>query len=117
MIAVLEEPVRGKTDPDRSAQRVSSSSLAAALKMLSDVTRLRIVRMLARDGEMNVNNICEQLGQSQPLISHHLALLRVAKLIDVQRDGKFNFYHVRSHELHSLVDQFSELFVPAETDR
>jgi ArsR family transcriptional regulator len=34
------------------------------------------------------------LRQSQPAVSHHLALLRVAGIIECRRDGKHNFYHL-----------------------
>lgn len=117
MSTTLEKPVRRRPNPVQVTSTANSGKLANALKVLADATRLRIVRMLARHGEMNVNKICEQLGLSQPLISHHLALLRVANLIDVRRDGKFNFYYVRNRELQSLVDQFSDLFNSAEENR
>ena len=62
--------------------------------LLGDVTRLRIVLLLAEHEELNVKTMCEILDESQPMVSYHLALLRVAKLIDVRRDGKHCFYHL-----------------------
>ena len=64
-----------------SAPEVSDQSvreLAQVFKLLSDETRLRILFYLALspDGELHVTDLCNRLGQSQPAVSHHLALLR-----------------------------------------
>jgi ArsR family transcriptional regulator, arsenate/arsenite/antimonite-responsive transcriptional repressor len=61
--------------------------LARVFKLLSDETRLRILLYLSRRKEMHVRALCEILGQSQPAVSHHLALLRMAELIEPRRQG------------------------------
>jgi len=58
---------------------------------VSDATRLQIVMMLA-EGEKHVGALCESLSQSQPAVSHHLALLRHGGIIAPRRQGKNNFY-------------------------
>jgi DNA-binding transcriptional ArsR family regulator len=47
--------------------------------------------MLA-EGEKNVGDMAAQLTQSQPAVSHHLALLRHGGVIEPRRQGKNNFY-------------------------
>lgn len=82
--------------------------LAQVFKLLSDETRLRILLYLAQNGELHVTDLCGRLGQSQPAVSHHLALLRVSGLIESRREGKHNFYSVRAdHFGELLVDLFS----------
>jgi ArsR family transcriptional regulator len=81
--------------------------LVQVFKLLSDETRLRILLYLARENELHVTALCEKLGQSQPAVSHHLALLRVAGLIEARRDGKHNFYSVRRSYFHRV---FAEVF-------
>ncbi|HUG93096.1 MAG TPA: metalloregulator ArsR/SmtB family transcription factor [Planctomycetaceae bacterium] len=81
--------------------------LVQVFKLLSDETRLRILMYLAREGELHVTALCDKLGQSQPAVSHHLALLRVAGLIEARRDGKHNFYSIRQEHFHRIV---AELF-------
>ena len=66
---------------------------AILLKQVSDPTRLQVIMMLA-DGEKHVGALCDALGQSQPAVSHHLALLRHGSLIAPRRQGKNNFYHL-----------------------
>ena len=43
-----------------------------------------------------MTDFCQRLGQSQPAVSHHLAFLRVSGLIELRREGKHNFYSVRT---------------------
>jgi ArsR family transcriptional regulator len=82
--------------------------LSQVFKLLSDETRLRILLYLAQAGELHVTDLCGRLSQSQPAVSHHLALLRVSGLIEARRDGKHNYYSVRSHYFGELlVDLFS----------
>jgi DNA-binding transcriptional ArsR family regulator len=90
------------TMPEVSEQVVRE--LAQVFKLLSDETRLRILFYLAQNHELHVTDICNRLGQSQPAVSHHLALLRVSGLIESRREGKHNFYSVRT-------DHFGELLV------
>lgn len=80
--------------------------LVQVFKLLSDETRLRVLMYLIREDELHVTALCERLQQSQPAVSHHLALLRVAGLIEARRDGKHNYYSVRKDHFHSLMDQF-----------
>jgi len=82
----------------------SIRDLSQVFKLLSDETRLRILVFLAQNGELHVTDLCNRLGQSQPAVSHHLALLRVSGLIESRREGKHNFYSVRT-------DFFGEMLV------
>lgn len=78
-------------DADARLRRTRRASML--LKHLSDPTRLQIALMLD-DGERHVGSLCEQLSQSQPAVSHHLALLRHGGIISPRRDGKNNYYHL-----------------------
>src|SRR5436190_11104752 len=77
--------------------------LVQVARLLSDETRLRILFLLAQRGEIHVSDLCERLGQSQPAVSHHLALLRVSGLIEARREGKHNFYSVRTDHFGELL--------------
>ena len=79
--------------------------LVQVFKLLADETRLRILFYLTRTPELHVRALCDLLDQSQPAVSHHLALLRVAGLIEPRRDGKHNFYSVQKHKFHEIVAQ------------
>ena len=86
----------------------SVRDLAQVFKLMSDETRLRILLYLAQNSELHVTDLCNRLGQSQPAVSHHLALLRVSGLIESRREGKHNFYSVRGdHFGDMLVELFA----------
>ncbi len=70
-----------------------SSELVAALKAAAEPTRLRILGLLAAS-ELNVKDLTQILGQSQPRISRHLKLLTEAGLIERFRDGSWVYFHV-----------------------
>ena len=90
--------------------------LATVFKLLSDGTRLRILLYLAREGELHVSALCQRLGQSQPAVSHHLALLRNAEIIEPRRDGKHNFYSIRQQRFAGLLAEFFATVRDPETD-
>ena len=73
-----------RTDLLPEVSEQSIRELAQVFKLLSDETRLRILFYLAlsENHELHVTDLCHRLGQSQPAVSHHLALLRVSGLIE-----------------------------------
>jgi ArsR family transcriptional regulator, arsenate/arsenite/antimonite-responsive transcriptional repressor len=79
-------------------------SLVKLFKLLSDETRLRILYYLTQREELHVRALCELLHESQPAVSHHLALLRVAGLIERRREGKHNFYGLKTRQFSTLLD-------------
>jgi ArsR family transcriptional regulator len=120
MATVLSETMQGEDDspPPTVVESVSSTTksqliplpdetgreLVQLFKLLADETRLRILYFLVQREELNVRTLCELLSQSQPAVSHHLALLRVAGIIECRRDGKHNFYHVVPKRFQSYLD-------------
>jgi DNA-binding transcriptional ArsR family regulator len=84
--AVTRKSAKDAEQRLKQAQRAS-----ILLKQVSDPTRLQVVLMLS-EGEKHVGGLCEQLSQSQPAVSHHLALLRHGGIIAPRRQGKNNFY-------------------------
>jgi ArsR family transcriptional regulator, arsenate/arsenite/antimonite-responsive transcriptional repressor len=83
-------------------------NLVKLFKLLSDETRLRILYYLTQRSELHVRALCELLGESQPAVSHHLALLRVAGLIDRRREGKHNYYGLKTRQFSTLLDMLFE---------
>jgi len=81
-----------------AAQERRASDL---FRLTGDLTRLRVLLLLS-SGERHVNDLCQALGQSQPAVSHHLALLRVSGLVEARREGKHNFYGL-SNEAVAVV--------------
>jgi len=80
------------------------NDLVKLFKLLSDETRLRVLYYLTQCRELHVRALCELLNESQPAVSHHLALLRVAGLIERRREGKHNFYGLKTRQFSTLLD-------------
>ena len=108
VIPVKPRPVR--TDlPVSSPIKLSPDTLERltdVFKLLADASRLKIVLALAQDGELHVKALCDLLDQSQPAVSHHLTLMRMAKLVGVRRVGKFSYYRLASDHIRDLLERF-----------
>jgi len=85
--------VAGKPKAFRGVEQRFQQARRASilLKHVSDPTRLQVILILS-EGERHVGALCAQLSQSQPAVSHHLALLRHGGIIAPRRQGKNNFY-------------------------
>ncbi|MDA0283816.1 MAG: metalloregulator ArsR/SmtB family transcription factor [Planctomycetota bacterium] len=109
MIATLEQ--RNITAEAAEFEKQSEdfrTELACLCKMLADPNRLRIVFFLLHEDELNVTEFCKRLEQSQPAVSHHLALLKQAGILKVRRDGKHNFYAVCRDRFQGVMVQLFE---------
>ncbi|MPY53975.1 ArsR/SmtB family transcription factor [Streptomyces acidicola] len=83
-----------------------AADLAKVFKALGDPVRLRLMSMIAsrgRGGEVCVCELTPAFDLSQPTISHHLKLLRQARLIDCERRGTWVYYWVLPGVLDKLA--------------
>jgi ArsR family transcriptional regulator, arsenate/arsenite/antimonite-responsive transcriptional repressor len=102
---IAEAPSSSRAAPQSSGMPDATvRDLVRVFKLLSDETRLRILLYLTRQKELHVRALCDILGQSQPAVSHHLALLRMAELIEPRREGKHNYYHIVPQRFEQLLD-------------
>jgi len=90
-----------------------------ALKMqllfqtLGDANRLRIIRFIG-SGERSVNEIVSATSLSQPLVSHHLRVLRDKQVLETRRKGPFIYYAVKNKRLLDALGIFQELALAVE---
>ena len=78
--------------------------MAEKFRMLSDPTRLAILRTLMQ-GERNVSQVVEETGRNQANVSKHLKLLADAGLVTRRKDGLQVFYRLDD----PLVDRLCKL--------
>jgi ArsR family transcriptional regulator len=78
--------------------------LAAALKVLADPARLRLLSLIQAQpsGEACVCHLTEPLGLSQPTVSHHLKVLLQAGLVEREQRGSWAFFRVVPGPLQAL---------------
>jgi ArsR family transcriptional regulator len=85
------------------------------LKALADTNRLRIFDVLMQGDSCNCE-LNEKLGLPPNLLSHHLRVLREAKLVDSRRDavdGRWIYYSVNRKTVSRWRAWFSEFLDPA----
>lgn len=80
-------------------------------KAIADETRQRIMSACCCC-ELSVNDIVEKIGYSQPTISHHLAILRDAGLVDIREEGKQTFYTLNQERIAICCGQIMLTFAP-----
>ena len=76
----------------------------ALFKSLADPTRRALLERLIREGELTVRALTDQSGVSQPAVSKHLGVLKLAGLVHDRRDGRETHYSARPEGLAPLVD-------------
>ena len=103
LVSAAQEPLDGHPVL-AGLQDDAARSLAQLFKLLADETRIRILYYLMQKPELNVCTLCGLLAQSQPAVSHHLALLRSAGVIESRRDGKHNFYRLVPKRCEQYLD-------------
>lgn len=87
-----------------SSQSQDLVVLAETFRLLGDPTRLRIL-FFCLQGPQAVGDIAAALELSQALVSHHLRLLRGARLVQAERRSRQVFYEVvECHVKDILVD-------------
>ncbi|HEX2700117.1 MAG TPA: metalloregulator ArsR/SmtB family transcription factor [Acidimicrobiales bacterium] len=78
------------------------TAMAEVLKVPSEPIRLRIVLLLSAE-ELCVCHLVEELGVPQPLVSHHLRVLREADLVGTQKWRYWTYYRLRPEKLETVA--------------
>ena len=79
------------------------SQLADLFALLGDTTRLRI-EMCCLCEPINFGEIAGRLDLSASLVSHHLRLLRAARLLRSERRGKQVFYSILDDHIQCVIE-------------
>ena len=94
-------------DSKHQAIRVNSdgdiAQLADMFRLMGDPSRLRIILSCLHD-PISVTEIAEQLELSQSLVSHHLRLLRAARVVSSERRGKQIFYVAADEHIQCVIE-------------
>lgn len=100
--------------PARALSDDQAVELADMFRFLGDPSRLRIV-LACLNEPISVGAIAARLGLSPSLVSHHLRLLRAARLLRAERRGKQVFYAVADEHIRCvIVDMVAHVGEPSE---
>ena len=78
------------------------SVASEAFRLLADPTRMRILWALLH-GESSVACLAELVGATPTAVSQHLAKLRLARLVQVRRQGTFAYYSAADDHVERLL--------------
>lgn len=82
--------------------------LQETMKALADPTRREILKLL-RENTLNAGEISEKFEMTSATISHHLSILKDAKLILQEKRGKYIYYEINTSILDDVLQFFQEL--------
>src|SRR5438874_5542533 len=83
---------------------VETDLVAKYFRGLGDPIRLRILQLLAAEGELTVGELVQRLGVSQPNVSNHLACLRWCGFVEAQREGRRVVNRVADERVAQMLD-------------
>lgn len=75
-------------------------------RALNDSTRREILELL-KDCDLTAGQIADKFNISKPSISHHLDLLRQAKLVSSVKEGQFIYYSLNT----TVIDEIMKWFI------
>ncbi len=81
----------------------------AVLNILSEDVRFRILTLIASKGELTAKEILSEFDFTQPTLSHHMACLTEAGLVNAERKGRFVFYSVNNETIDYVISGISSL--------
>lgn len=80
----------------------------AALKALAEPRRWRIVELLSCE-ELCVCHLAEELDVPQPLVSHHLRVLRDAGLVESEKHRQWTYYRLQPAALDRIRENLGAI--------
>ena len=87
-------------------------NVSGIFQLISDPTRLKIIWLLCHSEDC-VANIAAAIEMSSPAVSHHLRVLKQAKLLTSHRDGKETYYTLASTPMaqlvHNIIDEVFDM--------
>lgn len=84
-------------------------SLSLVFKALADPTRRQILGRL-KLGPLSAGEIAEGCDMTKPSVSHHLALLKAAGLVDCSKQGQFQIYTLNLSVFEEAASAMFDLF-------
>ncbi|SRR6266581_2240214 len=96
--------------------KAAEENLTQALRAIADPTRRHILKLLRERGCCSIDkdtgmcacDIETRIGLSQPTISHHMAILREAGLVEARKLGQWMWYRRKESALRDLARELRE---------
>jgi DNA-binding transcriptional ArsR family regulator len=92
------------------------AKLQMFFQTLADANRLRIIKVIDHE-RCSVSGIITATGLSQPLVSHHLRLMRAQGILETQREGPFIYHRLKDDRLLDALGLCAEIAARFQKDQ
>lgn len=90
-------------------------TLSDILHLMGEANRLKLL-LACFEEPQSVSELAERLQLSVPLASHHLSLLRSARLLSAHREGKYIYYRIYDTHVRCILEDMLKHFTE-ETEK
>jgi len=84
-----------------------AAELAEVFRLLGDSNRLRLICACLTE-PVSVHDLAERLGITASLVSHHLRLLKAARLMRAEKRGRQVFYYAADEHVRRVLHDMTE---------
>lgn len=98
---------------DLTQMRASAEQAKAFLQALANQDRLLLLCALSQQ-EYSVGELEQQLGILQPTLSQQLTVLRNEGLVEVRKQGRYNYYRVADQRVQAVLALLYQFFCQQE---
>ena len=90
--------------------REAAERIARGLRAMADPTRVQILSLIvdAPGGRRAVTELADELGLTQPTVSHHLRLMAEAGILDSTQDGRLVWYSIVPSRMVDVFDSVQD---------
>ena len=92
---------------------MTATDVVLFAKAIADTTRQQIMKLCCCEW-ISVADITEKMTVAQPTVSHHLAILREAGLVEMRVEGRQTFYTLNQNRIANCCGQLMVKFAPDE---
>lgn len=89
---------------------------AEVMRALAHPLRMKILEFIDQQGSTHVNKIYNTLRLEQSITSQHLRVLRLAKLVHTERQGKYVYYSINYPKLEKIVEAINRYLAYVERE-
>jgi ArsR family transcriptional regulator, cadmium/lead-responsive transcriptional repressor len=86
------------------AAPLAGDLVAKYFRGFGDPSRLRILELLRREGELSVGELVDSLGLPQPKVSNHLACLRWCGFVETRREGRTVYNRIADPRVSAMLE-------------
>lgn len=95
--------------PDKTDKQTGVSSVQNWIHILSDPTRIKIIKTLSGDRSLCAKEIQSNFDLSQPTLSHHMNVMVDARLVIATKVGRNVYYKLSKSGIRSIILFFESL--------